>query len=126
MKDFKIDNNTQQFIIENNDLVEISGDDELVQNVWALLTTKLNTTNLFANNTEMNTTILGRNIDNINLQSIIATILSENDSRIVGVDINSQEFDRNKRTLKLDISVLTSDGRKVNTGGALNAWWKRI
>lgn len=121
MKDFKIDNNTQQFVIENNDLVEISGDDELVQSVWALLTTKLNTTNLFANNTEMNTTILGRNIDNINLQSIIATILSENDSRIVGVDINSQEFDRNKRTLKLDISVLTSDGRKVNTNGALNA-----
>lgn len=121
MKDFKIDSNTQQFVINNNDLVEISGDDELVQSVWALLTSKLNTTNLFGDNTEMNTTVLGRNIDNINLQSIISTILSENDSRIVGADINSQNFDRKKRTLNLDISVLTVDGRKVNTNGGLNA-----
>lgn len=119
MKDIKINTDTKQLIIENNDLGYVSDSEELRQTIFNILNKNLSA--FIVNNEIEDDVILGRNQYGINFQKIISTILTENDSRISGVEITSNEFDTNTRSLYLEIKILLGAGQTTTIGGYVNA-----
>lgn len=105
MKDISLIPTNGQISIVNNDLVIATGIDEVITSVWGIINTQQGDFILEPEAGLNRYTILGNNVHLIDVENILNSAVTSQDSRVEKLQVIKSEFDDKQRYLKLSLLI---------------------
>ena len=114
MKDISLIPNNGQIKIVNNDLVIVNGIDEVIASVWGIINTQRGDFILEPEAGLDRYTILGNDVHLIDVENILNSAVTSQDSRVEKLQVVKSEFDDKQRYLTISL-LITINGVEYAT-----------